>query len=167
MALLAIGQSLLSLTGLVASAATPHGGIPILNVALPWSVLVEAVPLLFGIVLIAYRHQLAAMWFDDSAAETAPDPVGLLRIGLILVGFWLIVGAVQVALAVAVDLLAFSTQGPGGIGHSLVIGWQALSLAILSRLPAPIADLCFGLWFVLGSRSIASWLWAKGGDGDA
>lgn len=103
---------------------------------------------ILGVVLIAWRRDLAARLFDDDGCVVTIDAPVLLRVGIVLVGLILAAEALPAALdAVASTLL----QDDLVAGSS---GW----LVWLSGLGNPLLRLAVGLAMVWSARPLAAML---------
>ena len=116
------------------------------------------ITLLIGLYLIWRRHELAARWFDDEPVDLMVDALPLLRIGLIVVGVWLVTESagsfVGVLVSTAQDAMRASLLSP----DELSVGFDnpAISLTILL---IPLAKLGIGFLLITYSSQIASRLW--------
>ena len=117
--------------------------------------------LALGCALIALRQRLAARWFEDDSAVGGPDPVSLLRLGIIIVGLVFAVIGFEVALSSGLRPIIVAVNnraifGPGDTGSQPL--WTVLPDIIARVVQVIIAILL--VWF---SRPLAGWLWSHKG----
>jgi membrane protein YqaA with SNARE-associated domain len=92
--LLVIGQSISLLsTAMRGSAGSGLRGGALL-LATSGSIAGVGVGVVFGVLLIAFRRQLADRWFDDDETGWSIDGVTLLRVGLVLLGTIMVAEAI-------------------------------------------------------------------------
>lgn len=129
-----------------------------------WVYLTAMIPalvaLLLGVVLIIQRHAVAEMLFEDTEAPGAIEPQEALRLGLILMGIWLVASAVpSLLLAVSQVIqqsLAFTSvwEGYPVPGQDV---WGAFSYTAI-----PALQLVIGVVLTRFAPSIAARLYPAG-----
>ena len=150
--LLLVAQTLYGLASLASGGGFAR---PLLGTPYPWSLVVQAVPGIIGLLVIGYRYQLAALLFRDSESDVAVDPVALMRVGLVLLGLWLAVQALSTTLVSLGFILSFVMQRGSGFPGPLLIGLGQLFSELLASIIPTVVTGAFGLWFVFRSERIA------------
>jgi hypothetical protein len=113
---------------------------------------------LLALVLIVYRHQLAEWLFDEDDVSVTIGAAELLRVGLIFVGFDLVVSAIpSLIIAVVSAYQARDVMGGGPVGGILTMLSANFGLPLV-RLILGIATIWASPWLarvLLGSETAA------------
>lgn len=124
-----------------------------------------------GLLLIAYRERLAARWFADEPIDSSIDAAPLLRVGIILLGFYVALYAASSILVSALDPIVSSAKNRAAFGAGF--GEVKTFWDIAPGIAEGMLRLLVGLALVWYSGSLAGWLWtheraapvAREGDG--
>ncbi len=111
-----------------------------------------------GLTLILGRHSLARRLFDDSEISVAIAPAEGLRIGLTLIGTWLVANAIPGF---------FVSLAQGALQTSVVLdAWEGYSVppadifGAYVNIVMPAVSIVIGVLLVVKAKSIAVRLWS-------
>jgi len=121
----------------------------------------EALPLVVAlctaVVLVRFREDLAARWFDDGMPETAVGPVSLLQIGVVLSAVFVLMTSVPNAILAVVYGIAQVEWMQGDFASSGMSG-AYLWLTSLGAAVAPIAQVVIAIIVILKAGDLSRWL---------
>ena len=113
--------------------------------------------LVLSALLILNRQRLAERWFQDGDIGISLGAVSLLRLGLIIIGVYLIIDAIPSALKSVSESILQATQDR--LIPPMFLAHDQLLWVYLQRLVFPAVELCMGLLLIARSQSLASYLW--------
>lgn len=135
----------------VCTSDRPTGGRTLIQAGL--LLLSAATALAFGILLVRNHRRLSDKLFDASEADSIADAVSLLKVGLILIGIWLVATGIPNTLW-SIGALMSNYRGLAPQPEALGVIWEIITVGVVPR----FVEFGIGVGLIAYSDRLAKWL---------